>query len=371
MHFSLFVYLLILASYGLLIIRMGKSIKENPPMDLEVNSAFNGISIIIPFRNEAQRILPGLKSLSELSYDPHKIEIIFIDDHSTDSTSTVFDQFNKKSFKVLLNKGKGKKEALITGIENASFSWILTSDADCTFDREWLNTCNKLLIEQPADLYVLPVNIEDGQVFHSKFQHYESLGSLGMNIAFYLKRKEVILASAANMLFKKEDFQQLNPYDQNIHIASGDDMFLLEVYKKAHKKICLAYQPELWVSSKAEGSWRQLIDQRIRWAKKMRHLAFSRASWIGMYLLIIQLALWGILLSSLSHIAYLLLFILVILLKTFLDLNFIKSVGKIKAIRPHGAYMIMIEFVYMIMVPLLAIAGIFRTVVWKDRKIRS
>jgi hypothetical protein len=39
--------------------------------------------------------------------------------------------------------------------------------------------------------------------------------------------------------------------------------------------------------------------------------------------------------------------------------------------RPQAITMMLIEFVYMILLPLLAVTASFKTVEWKDRKIRS
>src|SRR5690606_20278125 len=55
----------------------------------------------------------------------------------------------------------------------------------------------------------------------------------------------------------------------NNHIASGDDIFLLEKMKKVFpKQLKFLKSKDAIVSTKPQPSWKNVINQRIRWASK-------------------------------------------------------------------------------------------------------
>ena len=83
-------------------------------------------SLIIPIYNEQRtlsRLIGELKNLDE------KIEIILIDDGSTDETKKLLK--NQKSFKIIYNhKNMGKGYSLIKGVEHAKAKNIILMDGD-------------------------------------------------------------------------------------------------------------------------------------------------------------------------------------------------------------------------------------------------
>lgn len=100
----------------------------------------NSLSIIFPVFNEQSRINNSLNKInkfikvSKLKY----LEIIFIDDGSTDRTFSIIKNFisafkNNKKIRVLLIKNYrnfGKGYSLKKGILSARAEWILTTDID-------------------------------------------------------------------------------------------------------------------------------------------------------------------------------------------------------------------------------------------------
>lgn len=94
------------------------------------------VSIIIPTKNRSGFILRSIKSLIAQTYK--KIEIIVVDDNSTDDTCSVINQFSEQygsDIKYFCLSGKsGAQAARNLGIRNASGEWIAFQDSD----DEWL-----------------------------------------------------------------------------------------------------------------------------------------------------------------------------------------------------------------------------------------
>lgn len=119
----------------ILIIRVIKSVPkvENFP-DKELNF-WPKVSVIAPARNEARTITDAVQS--RLKDDYPNLEIILIDDRSTDGTSEIVDQLAQKDARVkpvyikqLPEGWLGKVYAMDQGIKKATGEWLLFSDAD-------------------------------------------------------------------------------------------------------------------------------------------------------------------------------------------------------------------------------------------------
>jgi glycosyltransferase involved in cell wall biosynthesis len=101
------------------------------------------VSVVVPALNEARDIRRGLESL--LAQDYPELEIVAVDDRSTDGTGRVMDELSAAhpELKVLhvkeLPEGwLGKNHALQLGAEASSGEWLLFTDADVEFAPECL-----------------------------------------------------------------------------------------------------------------------------------------------------------------------------------------------------------------------------------------
>ncbi len=104
-------------------------------------------SVIVAARNEEENILSCITSLAELEYPEGKLEIIIVDDDSTDNTFSIVENFirGKSNFKLIkpleqIAEKPGKANALANGIKNSYGEIILTTDADCVVPKTWAKT---------------------------------------------------------------------------------------------------------------------------------------------------------------------------------------------------------------------------------------
>lgn len=104
---------------------------------LKIDSRFSpSVTILIPAHNEERLIQKKLENLAEVSYPREKMEVVLIDDCSTDKTLEQVLDFTRSHpefpIKVLAQtKRKGKAHALNRGLEVASSHIIIVTDADC------------------------------------------------------------------------------------------------------------------------------------------------------------------------------------------------------------------------------------------------
>ncbi len=131
----IFIYLIILLfiGYSSLIIYYWLAWKSIPDYKPSVTEPQIKISIIIPARNEEENIGTLLAALQQQTYPANLLEIIVVDDHSTDGTVKVVQQFSSVRLLQLKedNINSYKKKAIETGIAAATGELIVTTDADC------------------------------------------------------------------------------------------------------------------------------------------------------------------------------------------------------------------------------------------------
>ena len=81
------------------------------------------------------------------------------------------------------------------------------------------------------------------------------------------KRGHAVMCSGANLIAKRDRWLESYP-DLHPEIPSGDDMFLLESFKRRGLKIAVSESEELTAIVRPHTEWRAFWKQRMRWAGK-------------------------------------------------------------------------------------------------------
>ncbi|GAA4888518.1 glycosyltransferase [Flaviramulus aquimarinus] len=262
-------YLLLIGSfvYGF------DKIKRFKRHDIPAKTKF---SIVIPFRNEAKNLPKLLTSIAALKYPKQLFEIIFVDDASEDTSVELIMEFmnagrNDIQFQLISNKRKTnapKKDAITTAISIAKYEWIITTDADCILPKYWLDSFDTYIQNSNTVSIAAPVTYFYENTFLNQFQLLDMLSLQGATIGGF-GIKTPFLCNGANFAYNKQVFIELNGFEGNTDMASGDDVFLLEKIVKAYpKQIHYLKCKEAIVVTRSQPFWHELISQRVRWAAK-------------------------------------------------------------------------------------------------------
>lgn len=238
------------------------------------------VSIIIPARNEAANIGKCLGSVLQNNYPKDLVEIIVVDDFSTDKTAEIAKKLlAEHGGKVLRLQdylssqerlNAYKKKALEIAINHSAGELIITTDADCICPPQWIQELVSVYEQKKAKFIVAPVSFIPATK-KTGLYYFQSLDFMTMQgiTAAGTKLHIGSMCNGANLAFSREAFDAVGGYRGIDHIASGDDMLLLHKIKKQFpNSIHYLKSRKAIVETPCQPTIRDFFNQRIRWASK-------------------------------------------------------------------------------------------------------
>ncbi len=264
-------------------------------------SQFNqSISIIVPFRNEESNLPVLIETLKGINYPQDKVEVILVDDHSTDHSLEMANKLvrNLDNYKVFVAAAEGKKNALAEGIKGSVGDVIVTTDADCQVPPAWLTAINAEFQNPDVKMVVGGVRIKPSTSFFSKLQALEFSSLIG-SAAATLSLGFPTMCNGANLSYRKVTFVDVNGFQGNVHIASGDDEFLMRKIVNKFGPESLRFLSDLnsVVSTIPQVSVSDFFVQRIRWAGKWKHNSSVIVKLLAFFIFLFQFSFLTLILS--------------------------------------------------------------------------
>ncbi len=309
----IFFYLLIIA-YSFYVLELIFGFNQRKNSVINSVEAYTNFSIIIPFHNEFEHLLQLIHSLNTIEYPKGCYEVIFIDDTFDHSLVIKNAQFDYQVISNQRKSGSPKKDALELGIHFSKNNWIVTTDADCLFPKDWLKTFHANVNQ--SRMLVGSVLYQKETGFLKDFQYYDFLSLQGVTASSFHLNKP-FMCNGANLAFQKSLFYEIGGYEDNNHIASGDDVFLLQKVLN-YDRNCVKYLGnQNSVVTFSVDSWQKLFNQRARWGKKTSAYKNNYPKILGFITISTNLIFYPLLIWSLFN--YHLEGLLIVALKVFLD----------------------------------------------------
>lgn len=364
-------YVIVMATLLVIFIKtpLFKSLNEFPK---------TGFSIIIPFRNESPNLAQLLNSISILNYPAALFEIIFVNDASEDSSEKmVLDAIDHIPFSIKLLQNERvsnspKKDALSHGISHSRYEWVITTDADCELPKNWLKTLDAFIqMESAQDIKPVmicgPILYRSNGSFLQDFQQIDAFSLQGVTIGS-LGLGKPIMNNGANLAYRKDSFVKVNGFLQNDHIASGDDIFLLEkMRRKFPGGIKFLKSKDAVVVTVPQPSWKEIIHQRIRWASKTSKQKNGIALILGILVFLVNLSFFLIPVLILFYPQRWVVLLFLIIVKMATDFLVIRSTGAFFDKKISFWNFVWMSFVYSPITICVVVGNLAGRYSWKGR----
>ena len=228
------------------------------------------VSILIPAHNEALVIEKTLEAMRSLIYPTERLEIIVIDDGSTDDTARIVQRISQIDARVRLfsvppeEATQGKSHALNLGLETAAHDLIAVYDADNRPEPEALKFLATALMDKPELVSVFGKfrTLNKQRNLLTRFINIETLSFQYMVQAGRYLVSGIAILPGTNFIIRREALTKIGGWDEAA--LTEDTELSIRLYEQGHEIKFLPYavtweeEPERW------GTW---LRQRTRWVR--------------------------------------------------------------------------------------------------------
>ncbi|MCG8698379.1 MAG: glycosyltransferase, partial [Bacteroidales bacterium] len=231
------------------------------------------VSVIVALRNEEKNVKRLIENLLAQSYNKDNVELILVNDHSTDNTLKILEDYtSRKNINVISLPGNksGKKSAIREGISCAKGELLLFTDADCQFSNNWIQSMVDCFAQNNRPKML--IGLVDYVMQPSVWKQIQRLDFLSL-VAFsagWTQNNKPVMCNAANMAISRDVVQ--TKFEHGDEIESGDDVFLLHHVKRYFPdSIKVNNIQDSFVYTHASESLGDFFNQRSRWGSKAKH----------------------------------------------------------------------------------------------------
>jgi cellulose synthase/poly-beta-1,6-N-acetylglucosamine synthase-like glycosyltransferase len=323
-------------------------------------------TIIVAARNEEDKILRTLQSLDKLQYPEGKLQILIVDDQSSDSTGKIIDEFikGKSRFQKITTEEHhtkliGKMRALAYAIKEAKGEIILTTDADCEVKPLWAKIMCSHYQDDVAIVTSITTQTADnwfGGMQAIDFVYLLTAGAGTTNLNF------PISCIGNNMSYRKSAYDEVGGYEKLPHSVTEDFTLMNAIYNLKKYKVIFPVEEETLITSIPCLSLKSLIRQKKRWG--VGGLGVPFRGFVIMF--------WGFtanLLVLLTPFFFSTVWLTLVVFKLSLDLFLLYPVHVKLGIAKNLKYFFHFEvyyILYVILLPFIVLPN--KKVIWKDRE---
>ncbi len=279
------------------------------------------VAVIVPCWNEESTISNTLKSLLALDYPTNKLEIIVVDDGSTDSTFEVISEFtDAENLKIFKKENGGKHSAMNYALERTEAEIVGCLDADSFVEPDAL----RKLVQHFADPTV--ASVTPSIKVHNASGLIQVIQKAEYGISIFLRKVFVSLDAlfitpGPFSFFRRSAIDHVGQW-RNAHMTEDLEMGLR--LQQAHLRI--ENEPGAIVYTTAPDTLAKLYKQRVRWtygflrnAYEYRHMFFNK-EYGNLGLLVLPMAAISILVA-LYITAYALLHLITLIIEQIIRLS--------------------------------------------------
>jgi len=227
------------------------------------------VSVVVAARNEEANLRQCLESILGNDYPKEKLEVVVVDDRSTDATPSIIADLtrehpNLRSLRIERDDGKlrGKTNALARGIPTARGEIIMLTDADCIVSRTWVRETAKYFTEDVG--IVAGVTMLNDTSWFSGMQALDWMYLLSV-AASTIGLRIPLTVIGNNLSFRKAAYEQVGGYEAVPFSVTEDQALFRAIITKTSWDHRFPIDGGCGVTSDACSTFGELRRQKHRW----------------------------------------------------------------------------------------------------------
>jgi cellulose synthase/poly-beta-1,6-N-acetylglucosamine synthase-like glycosyltransferase len=247
-----------------------RCVREKKQLEKEESECLPPVTILIPAHNEALVIEKTLHAILALNYPEERMEVIVINDGSSDSTPDIVKKIREKDKRVRLfdvpksEAALGKAHALNLGLLKANHDLVAVYDADNTPESGSLRYLVLVLLRDKklASTFGKFRTRNRRRNLLTRFINLETLSFQFMIQAGRYLMSRIAILPGTNLVIWKKTLKEVGGWDENA--LTEDTELSIRLYEEGHEIKFVPYavtweeEPENW------GTW---LRQRTRWVR--------------------------------------------------------------------------------------------------------
>ncbi|MBE2204198.1 MAG: glycosyltransferase [Chthoniobacterales bacterium] len=218
------------------------------------------ISVLVPAYNEEKVIAKTLQSLLTSDY-PGEIEILVINDGSTDSTADTVRGVGDPRIRLIDQINSGKAQALQTGVGEAKSEFLVFIDADTQFEPDALRHLISVFQSPQVGAVSGHARVGNLKTFLARCQDLEYVCGFNLDRRAYAAWNCITVVPGAISAVRKSAVLAAGGFSHET-LAEDTDL-TLAIHKAGYR---VEYQPEAVAHTEAPETFPTLARQRFRWA---------------------------------------------------------------------------------------------------------
>ncbi|MBK3643069.1 bifunctional polysaccharide deacetylase/glycosyltransferase family 2 protein [Streptomyces sp. MBT33] len=220
------------------------------------------VSVIVPAYNEKECIANTLRSLSRST---HPIEIIVVDDGSTDGTSEIAREAARSlgmtNVRVVRQENAGKPAALNNGVRSASHDIVVMMDGDTVFEPETVRQLVQPFADPAVGAVAGNAKVGNRDTVIGAWQHIEYVMGFNLDRRMYDLLRCMPTIPGAIGAFRRDAVLQVGGMSED---TLAEDTDITIAMHRAGWRVVYQEHARAW--TEAPGSLKQLWSQRYRWS---------------------------------------------------------------------------------------------------------
>lgn len=263
--------------FTLTVLKKSKNRKtQTAPLNASCNPT---VSILIPAHNEEHVIEKILQQMSQLTYPKDKLEVIMIDDASSDKTGQIADEYSKRyNFIKVLHRdkkigGKGKPAALNAGLKMSKGDIFLIFDADYLPEIEIVEKLvSPFSNPQVGAVQGRPVVLNEPENILTRMIALERIS--GYRVDQEARNSLGLIPQFGGTVggFRHSVLDEVGGFDPKM--LTEDTDLTISIYGAGYK---VSYVGEAECYEEAVNNWRAYWRQRHRWARGHMQVCFKHS----------------------------------------------------------------------------------------------